>query len=135
MFVEKKDVFQEVLSGNRIVQIAYVLKWALNLQFVHSKECNGLLYPYKEVGVGLGLVRKLFFKCTLCAVDFFKLTEDPKKKDSDINIGAVWGNLAIGGTFGHLEEQLACLDIPSISKKEYIYTENKLAKVFPFILC
>lgn len=127
--IEKHDFFKESLPGNRIVEIAYVLKWAMNIQFLHSKQCSGVLYPYKELAVGLGIVRKIFFKCTVCDINFEKTTEDPNKKHSVLNMGTVWGNLAIGGTFGHLEEQLACLDIPQISKKVYIQTENTLAQV------
>lgn len=101
----------------------------MNIQANHSKHCSGTLYPSKDSPVGLGLVRAIQFKCSKCDVCFEKFTEDLQKPRSAINTGAVWGCLATGGTYSHLEEQLACLQIPPISKRVFYETENELGKV------
>lgn len=122
-------MFAQTLPGHRIVDLGFVLKWAISLQYRHSKHCDGTLYPYKEESRGLGLVSYIKFKCTLCDVIVVHPTEDPNKHVSHINVGAVWGTLATGSTYSHLEEQLACMDIPPIPKKMFIDIENSLGEV------
>lgn len=122
------DVFKNVIPGNRVVELGYVLKWSIQMQFFHSKKCRGLFIPFKEESRGHGLVRHLHFKCTMCQDVTIRATEDPKN-GSEINIGAVWGTLATGNTYSHLEEQLACMNVPPISKTIFLQIENNLGKV------
>lgn len=117
-----------MISGNRIVELGYVLKWAIQMQFFHSKKCSGVLIPHKEESKGHGLVRYIHFKCTACEVETVHTTEDPKNS-SELNIGAVWGTLATGSTYGHFEEQLSCMNIPPMTKTSFMHLENKLGKV------
>ena len=46
------------------------------------------------------------------------------------DVQAVLGQVATGGGDEHLEEQLACLQIPSITKVTFIQLERHLGTVF-----
>ena len=46
------------------------------------------------------------------------------------NVQAVLGQVATGGGGEHLEEQLACLQIPSVTKATFIHLERHLGAVF-----
>ncbi|KAJ8909803.1 hypothetical protein NQ315_015323 [Exocentrus adspersus] len=113
--IEKESpVDDTVLSGHRVVDLKYVLNWALDLQVRHSKICTtGMLHVISEER--FGLVSKVVFKCNLCEYETSKYTENPTKKKSRINYGVVWGTLSTGSTYTRLKEQLSVLDVPSIS--------------------
>lgn len=111
-----------------MVELGYVLKWAIQMQYFHSKKCTGLLIPTKEESKGHGLFRHIHFKCTACNVETVRATENPNKT-SDLNVGAVWGTLATGNTFSHLEEQLACMNIPPMTKPTFQRIETELGEV------
>lgn len=113
---EEYDI-EKKIQGNRIVRLGFVLKWAIVLQYNHSKKCTGgMLYIHKGLRRGLGLISHILFKCTMCDEEILKSTEDPNLRNSVINNGAVWGTLATGSTHGQLEELLSCMDIPSLNK-------------------
>ena len=46
------------------------------------------------------------------------------------NVGAVHGQIATGGGTSHLEEQLACTSVPSLSKKSFTHLECTLGTLF-----
>ena len=50
------------------------------------------------------------------------------------NVQAVLGQVATGGGAEHLEEQLACLQIPSVTKVTFIQLERHLGTVFAQIV-
>lgn len=123
--------FCNVIKGNRIVQLGYLLNWAIRIQYNHAKSCTGgLLYPSREITRGLGLISHIEFKCNACDIEIVKATEDPNFKQSVINTGAVWGTLATGGTFGHLEELLNCMNVPCLNKYTYSIKEKSLQKLW-----
>lgn len=127
---EKVPKEPDVISGNRIVELGYVLKWAVNLQYEHSKICTGgQLYIKKEITKNKGLTSSIIFNCTQCDAIIQHDTEDPNKPVSEINYGAVWGAMATGSTCGHLEELCSCLDIPSMSDNMFYDIENKIGAV------
>ena len=49
-------------------------------------------------------------------------------------VQAVLGQVATGGGAEHLEEQLACLQIPSVTKATFIQLERHLGNVFKRIV-
>lgn len=128
---EPEDLdIEKKIEGNRIVQLGFVLKWAMRLQYDHSKTCTGgLLYASNEIRRGLGLVSHIVFNCTMCDVEIIKSTENPALPKSVINNGAVWGALGTGSTYGHLEEQLSCMNIPSLNKYTFYKIEKELSEV------
>ena len=50
------------------------------------------------------------------------------------NIGAVLGQIATGGGSAHLDEQLACIDVPSISQPHFLKLEKALGYMFDNIV-
>lgn len=105
---EKVPRKPDVISGNRIVELEYVLNWAITLQYEHSKICSGgRLYIHKEVRKHKGLTSAVIFNCTQCSAIIQHETENPNKPVSEINYGAVWGTMATGSTCGHLENYSA----------------------------
>lgn len=135
LYIEKNaDIEESPIHGNRIVDLAYVLSWSIKLQYEHSQKCtSGRLYVDKEIRKNLGLVSRIVFKCTMCSSISEYFTEDPKRKKSTINYGAVWGTMATGSTYGHLEELLSCIDIPPMPDKYFYNIENDLGAVSVFL--
>ncbi|VEN51461.1 unnamed protein product, partial [Callosobruchus maculatus] len=124
--VEDEDL--DVLQG--IVDLKYVLQWAIDLQVQHSKTCTvGKLKIKEENRLNLGLVSCITFKCNYCDVEIKKYTENPNVK-SPINYGAVWGTLSTGSTISHLKEQLAMMKIPPMPYSMFQKSENDLALVW-----
>ena len=44
------------------------------------------------------------------------------------NVAAVWGQMATGGSFNHLEESMGILGVPVMSKQSFIKTEQTIGK-------
>ncbi|KAK4882241.1 hypothetical protein RN001_005560 [Aquatica leii] len=55
-------------------------------------------------------------------------TEDPTKKKSLKNYGAVWGTLATGSTLRHLQEFLSCMDVSPMPVDIFYKLENLIEK-------
>lgn len=122
--------FEKTIAGNRIVNLGYVLQWATKLQYNHAKKCSaGILYPFKEINRGLGLVSYIEFRCTMCDEEIVHSTENPNKVASEINIGCVWGTLSTGSTYGHTEELFSAMNIPPLNKYMHYKLEGTLEKV------
>lgn len=124
------DLADAKISGHRIVDLGYVLSWAVTLQYEHSKKCPGQLYAKKEHSRGLGFVRRVQFNCTVCSDQIEHSTERPtENKVSLINYGAVWGTLSIGSTYGQLDELMCSLDVPPMPKSMFLSIEQDLGEV------
>lgn len=125
----KSTKMPPLLVGNRIVDLSFVLGWALNMQKEHSKTCRaGEMQLIKEIKWGNGLTNCLVFECCICNLQVKHYTEDPDKK-STINYGFVWGTLAAGTTFGHSTSVLAAMDIPAMTKYTFANIEKELGGV------
>lgn len=117
------------ISGNRIVDLTYVLNKTIDLQYDHSKKCTtGKLLIKKEIGRGKGLVSIIEFECDMCKTTLSLHTENPEKV-SVINTGAVWGALATGSSYEYLSELLACMDVPQMNKRTFYQLEEELGEV------
>lgn len=127
---EKVPMQPTIISGNRIVDLGYILSWAIKLQYDHSKICTcGEIYVQKEISKDMGLTSCIIFACTQCDVIIRRYTENPQKTVSEINYGAVWGTMATGSTCGHLEEQLSCMNIPPMPANMFYNIEKILGLV------
>lgn len=105
----------------------------MDMQYKHSKICTGgKLYVASERRRGKGLVSTITFKCTVCEAVLEYDTENPKNNVSAINYGAVWGTLATGSSYTHMEEFFSCLDIPVMSDSMFYEIENEIGKVSVF---
>lgn len=133
MEVEKDNPFKSNISGNRIVDLGYVLDWALCLQTEHSKICTcGRLVFYKEIRDGF--FSTIYFKCTMCNKRVIRTTAPKSKTSNDLdehplNIAAVWGTLSTGSSHNQMEELCSVLDIPNLSFRKFHKIENKLSNV------
>lgn len=118
------------ISGYRIVDIAFVLHWALALQPDHSRICtSGKLYLYNETREGL--VSKLEFQCTMCSKSIIKSTEElPPNKCSQLNNGVVWGTITSGSTYTSTKELLSVMDIPMMCNKTFTAKEVELGQIW-----
>lgn len=135
MEYETESKTESVITGNRIVELGYVLNWASTLQYNHAKICTlGKLSVKKEIRRGKGLVSTIIFGCNACAMTYAHETENPNRENSIINIGAVWGTMATGGTYGHMSEFLSCMDIPTMPSQQFFAIENDLGKVKYYIV-
>lgn len=118
------------IIGNRIVDLGYVLNTVLQLQYDHLKICKqGKLFIKNQTQRGMGLISRVNLQCHHCSQIFEFQTENPfsgNDKVSEINSGAVFGTMATGSTFSHLEKCLRCMNIPPMSEKMFYSIENKL---------
>ncbi|KAI4468275.1 aaa domain-containing [Holotrichia oblita] len=127
--IEEDICHAKDISGNRIVDIKYILKWATTIQYNHAKICStGTLILKKEQR--FGLVSKFTFQCNLCERQYKYATEDPTKPNSTIINGAVWGTVASGSTYGHIKELLSVMDVPVMSAKYFYKIECNLNDVW-----
>ena len=116
------------VNGNRIVQIDYYTEGIIKITRQHSRICVfGNLIMHKEVK--RGLTSKIVFKCNMCNREEFVYTEDPKKEKSIINVGAVWGTLAVGSTYKHLDDFLGVNNIPSMPNSLFYSIQDELSEV------
>ena len=44
------------------------------------------------------------------------------------NLAAIWGQMATGGGFNHLQESMSVLGIPVMSKQSFVTTEQAIGK-------
>lgn len=128
--VEKsQNTCSSVISGNRVVNLGYVLDWALSLQTNHNQICTGgRIYLSNEVKNGLEST--LIFKCSMCSKIIEKTTDVPSKKNkSSKNIGAVWGIMISGSCHRQLEQMLTTLNVPAITFRKFAKIEKLLGEV------
>lgn len=105
------------IQGNRIVELDFVLSWALKLGSEHSKQC----LDCRLVVTGenhSSMVSTIFITCNTCGQSFYGKTENPLR-EHQIRKSAVWGSVVSGGTHHHAEEFLAHMDVPFLSHHTY----------------
>ncbi|KAJ8915351.1 hypothetical protein NQ315_008238 [Exocentrus adspersus] len=120
------------ISGNRIVELGYVIDKILLIQAQHLQQCTlARVQFHKEIRRGTGLVSCIELKCCACDKVFTFTTEDAKK--NVINMGVVWGTLASGSSYLHTKELLSCIDIPTMPEKMFSEYEEFLSEKFYII--
>ncbi|KAH3879459.1 hypothetical protein DPMN_003362 [Dreissena polymorpha] len=74
-----------------------------------------------------GLASILLAKCLGCN-QAFKFDTSPRLESGnfDVNVRAVWGTLVTGNGLSHLNELLAVLDSPGLSRKSFLDIEMKI---------
>ena len=81
-----------------------------------------------------GLASVMMCQCLKCYSLFrFTTSNTISYSSSDhytVNIGAVLGQIATGGGAGHLMEQLACVQVPSLSSRSFIQMERSMGETF-----
>ena len=85
-----------------------------------------------------GLATVFVSQCSKChsifRCDTSSMVTHNDKSHYTTNVQAVLGQVATGGGAEHLEEQLACLQIPSVTKATFIQLERHLGTVFEQIV-
>ncbi|KAF2889580.1 hypothetical protein ILUMI_16593, partial [Ignelater luminosus] len=110
--IEVEQSQENKIKGHRIVDLQYVLNWAMQLQLNHDKKCTaGTLEPIQEQK--RGLVSDITFKCNFCGFEIKKSTHPQNDGGKEeINVAAVWGTISTESTYNNLKERLAIMDIP-----------------------
>ncbi|KAF2887024.1 hypothetical protein ILUMI_19149 [Ignelater luminosus] len=116
--------------GYRIVDAHYLITNAMKLQINHNKHCTGGCLEYFQEKRN-GLISSFVYKCNVCDKEMVLETEPTtSSKRSMLNYVAVWGTLATGSCYAHLEEFLSVLDAPALSKKMFFKHERELSSMW-----
>lgn len=130
--IEPSAEANPTISGNRIVELGYVIEKVLSIQAVHLKSCTlASIHFHKEIQKVTGLVSLIELKCSTCDKIFPFETENPEKQI--INAAMVWGTLASGSSYLHTNELLSSVDIPPMPQKIFSEYEQFLSEVSMFI--
>ena len=105
----------------------------------HGAQCQGKCSIVREVQRD-GLASVLEVGCDSCETT--SLIETSKKikgsaeinKRYSVNVGAVWGQMATGGGHRPLNEIMATINVPGLSKKTFIKIENQIGASWEQIL-
>ena len=80
-----------------------------------------------------GLVSTVLFKCCKCTKKFRLVSSSKvtvgKSCHYALNVGAVLGQISTGGGAAHLQEQMANVGVPGLSKNTFTRLERKLGKM------
>ena len=120
------------MNGNRIVSLSQLGQY-INCVTKHAAEC-GVPVAFLGESSRDGLASVLVSQCQKCQSLFrcytsHKLTYN-NKNHYTTNVQAALGEIATGGGAEHLEEQLACVQIPAMTKVSFIELERSLGRVF-----
>lgn len=105
----------------------------------HGKQCSGKSYISSEL-YREGLASVLEVSCDGCEEKFTIQSSDliagsgGLKKRYSVNVGAVWGQMATGGGQRNLNELLASINVPGISKPTFTHIETQIGTKWEQIL-
>ena len=117
-------------DGRRVIELA-----RLN-EFIHSTTTHASVCSSVSL-VGetrrYGLASTLLFRCSKCSMTFKLATSSTVKNGKSqhyaINVGATLGQISTGGGATHLQEQMASIGVPSLSKKTFTVLERKIGRI------
>lgn len=128
------------LSGARVMDLT-CLSHAIETISQHSTNCQegkcSLVGEVQREGLG----STLEVVCDGCNSSIRFPTSSVTTASGDLqqrysaNVGAVWGQLATGGGHRALNEQLAALNVPGMSKSTFSKIEGQLGQEWESILC
>lgn len=121
---KEKPIPNNVISGNRLVNLQYVIEWSMKLQVEHAKRCT--VGQMKLIGEHQhGLTSTLVFQCDFCDYKVKKCTQKPTE-ENDINIRATWATIATGNTYTPTNEILSVMNVPNMSYEKFHGIEESL---------
>ena len=103
----------------------------------HSALCSS---PINFLGEShrYGLASVMVCQCSKCSMLFRFTTSEVTSYSTTnhytVNIGATLGQIATGGGADHLKEQLACIQVPSLSTPSFINLERSMGTTFEAIV-
>ena len=120
------------LNGNRVVSLVRLKQYIYCLT-EHAASC-GVPISFLGESSRHGLATVFVSQCSKCHSIFRCDTSNMMTHNGEshytTNVQAVLGQVATGGGAEHLEEQFACLQIPSVTKATFIQLERHLGTVF-----
>ena len=120
------------MDGNRIVSLALIGDYVSTLT-QHAVQCKSQM-NFLGDSQRQGLASTLVSQCLKCKQLFCchtsKMVACNEKSHYATNIGAVLAQIATGGGASHLEEQLSCVTVPALSKKNFMKLERSLGTLF-----
>lgn len=112
---------------NRIVDVDYLLRWALTFGAKHAASCRDPNFLFVNE-FNASMISTITFECTTCGRLFQGKTEDPRQ-EHHIRRSMVIGTLLSGGSHATTGELLAASDIPWISFKTFLKDEEELDEI------
>ena len=126
-----KALPKQQFNSSRVMDFS---KLAVNIQKItsHSASCGGFCTVDGEI-YRAGLASIIQVTCTKCDTVFHiksssRFTDKSGKKHWTVNLGAVLGQMAIGGGASHLTQTMTSLGTPSMSKHTFTSTERYLSE-------
>ena len=126
-----KALPKQQFNSSRVIDLS---KLAVNIQKItsHSASCGGSCTVDGEI-YRAGLASIIQVTCTKCDTVFHiesssRFTDKSGKKYWTVNLGAVLGQMAIGGGASHLTQTMISLGTPSMSKHTFTSTERYLSE-------
>ena len=133
---------QPAETDSRIINIG-LLNEHLKEVAAHAATCNA--YQSKVQSLSLedtmligeqaryGMASILAYKCSGCGQNISFATSRRVNtlcggKYWSSNLAAIWGQMATGGGFNHLQESMSVLSIPVMSKQSFVTTEQAIGK-------
>ena len=118
-------------DGSRIIELGrlgQIVETIAN----HNASCANASIRFLGESYRYGLASKLVFQCCKCTKKFrlessTKVTVG-KSSHYAVNVGAVLGQISTGGGSAHLNEQMANVGVPALSKKTFTRIERELGK-------
>ena len=119
------------LNGNRIVSLDRLRQY-IHLLTEHSASC-GVPLSFLGESSRHRLASVFVSQCPKChsiiRSDISSMMTYNNNSHYTTNVQAVLGQVATGGGGEHLEEQLACLQIPSVTKGTFIQLELVMCNI------
>ena len=126
-----KALPKQQFNSSRVIDLS---KLAVNIQKItsHSASCGGSCTVDGKI-YRAGLASIIQVTCTKCDTVFHiksssRFTDKSGKKHWTVNLGAVLGQMAIGGGASHLMQTMTSLGTLSMSKHTFTSTERYLSE-------
>lgn len=111
------------MSGRRVIDFDYFLKWIITAQAVHSRCCLGILCPYQEVVESMAST--LWLMCNVCSIVVKGSSEEPSS-GTRLRFSTSWAILNTGSTYAMAQEFFSFLDIPFMSRSSFFKDETAM---------
>ena len=118
-------------SGSRIIPLSLLCDY-INQLNLHCVKCSSAV-KFMGEWQRQGLNSTLISKCSKCNKVSRLIHHNSYQLEENFTSQYIRGNrgqIATGGGSAHLDEQLACVDIPSISRPHFLKLERALGTMF-----
>ena len=116
------------LNGCRIINLNNLEHFIGEISS-HSSNCGDEIILVGESRDGLASI--LIEQCNFCQIDFptcSNVCGPTGNRHWKYNLDAVWGQMAIAGGYCHLQESMAVLSVPTMTKKPFKCNETIIGK-------